>query len=101
MSDADRKDDTMSASTSDAGPVVQTISGSELPVEERPRKVYKQLALPNPEQIMQEDFMNNCAVRTVMSGVMGAGLGAVFGVVMGSMDTGVRRWLYVVLLYAR
>ena len=34
-------------------------------------------------------MMNNCAVRTVMSGVLGSGLGLVFGVVMGSMDAGV------------
>jgi len=45
--------------------------------------------MPTPEQIVQEDMMNNCGIRTVMSGVMGMGLGLVFGVVMGSMDAGV------------
>ena len=52
--------------------------------------MYKQLVLPSPEQIAQEDLMNNCGVRTVLSGVMGAGLGAVFGVFMVTMDAAVR-----------
>ena len=30
--------------------------------------------------------MNNCAVRTALSGVMGLGLGVLFGILMGSMD---------------
>ena len=53
------------------------------------RKVYQQIQLPSQEQMMWEDFMNNCATRTVMSGVMGMGLGVVFGIVMGSMDSAV------------
>jgi len=57
---------------------------------EKKRKVYKQLVLPTPEQMQQEDVMNNCGVRTVLSGVMGAGLGAVFGVFMVTMDAAVR-----------
>ena len=40
-------------------------------------------------QIAQEDFMNNCAVRTVLSGILGMGLGVAFGVFMGTMDTAV------------
>ena len=31
--------------------------------------------MPSQEQMIQEDFMNNCATRTVVSGVMGMGLG--------------------------
>ena len=38
---------------------------------------------------MQEEFMNNCAVRTGLSGVMGMGLGAMFGIAMGTFDTAV------------
>ena len=37
-------------------------------------------------QMMQDDFMNNCATRTVLSGVLGAGLGVVFGIFMGTMS---------------
>ena len=33
--------------------------------------------------------MNNCAIRTGLSGVMGIGLGAMFGVAMGTFDTAV------------
>lgn len=33
--------------------------------------------------------MNNCAVRTGLSGVMGMGLGAMFGVAMGTFDSAV------------
>ena len=45
--------------------------------------------MPSGEEIMQQEFMNNCAVRTVISGVMGSALGLLFGVVMGSMDSAV------------
>lgn len=55
----------------------------------KPKKQYRQVQMPTAEQMVQEDMMNNCAVRTVMSGVLGSGLGLVFGVVMGSMDAGV------------
>ena len=50
---------------------------------------YERLQMPSGEEIMQQEFMNNCAVRTVISGVMGSALGLLFGVVMGSMDSAV------------
>lgn len=53
------------------------------------RKAYQAVQVPTPEQIMQEDFMNNCAVRTGLSGVMGLGLGAMFGIAIGTFDTAV------------
>ena len=65
--------------------------------EERRKKLkpgspgkYRQIQMPTPEVIVQEDFMNNCAVRTVLSGVMGSALGVLFGVFMGTMDSAVR-----------
>lgn len=58
-------------------------------VKGKPKKEYRQIEMPSPEQIVQGDMMNNCGVRTVMSGVMGMGLGVLFGVVMGTMDAGV------------
>lgn len=30
--------------------------------------------------------MNNCVVRTVLSAVLGSGMGVMFGVFMGTMD---------------
>eukprot|EP00210_Caulerpa_lentillifera_P005318 g5081.t1 len=44
------------------------------------------LKMPTPEQIIQEDVMNNCFLRTVMSGVMGGGLGIVFGLFTSSLE---------------
>ena len=55
----------------------------------KPKKEYRQIVMPTAEQIVQEDMMNNCGIRTVMSGVMGMGLGVLFGIVMGTMDAGV------------
>jgi len=52
--------------------------------------MYQRIEMPTPESMAQEDFMNNCAVRTILSGVMGSGLGIVFGIFMGTMDTSVR-----------
>ena len=57
--------------------------------EAKKKKTYQQVTMPSHEQIMQEDFMNNCAIRTGLSGVMGLGLGAMFGVAMGTFDTAV------------
>lgn len=49
--------------------------------------MYNRIEMPTAEMMASEDFMNNCAVRTIMSTVMGAGLGVVFGIFMGTMDT--------------
>lgn len=62
-------------------------------VKGKPKKEYRQIQMPSADQIVQEDMMNNCGVRTVMSGVMGMGLGVLFGVVMGTMDAGVSLFL--------
>jgi import inner membrane translocase subunit TIM22 len=49
--------------------------------------MYSRIEMPTPEMMASEDFMNNCAVRTIMSSVMGGGLGVLFGIFMGTMDT--------------
>lgn len=93
MADAERTSlppDVDAPAPSTSAPAAELDSGSKGGKKEKPRKVYKQLVLPSPEQIAQEDLMNNCGVRTVLSGVMGAGLGAVFGVFMVTMDAAVR-----------
>jgi hypothetical protein len=54
--------------------------------EKPPKKKYRQIELPTPEQMMQEEFMNNCATRTVLSATLGSVMGLFFGVLMGSMD---------------
>ena len=53
-------------------------------------RTYRRVELPTPEQMAQDEFMNNCGTRTVLSAVMGSGLGVLFGIFMGTMDTSVR-----------
>ncbi|CAL8467138.1 g6674 [Coccomyxa elongata] len=60
-------------------------SGSQ--PKQKKKKEYTRIEPTTPEQLAQEDLMNNCAVKTVVSGVMGSFLGAAFGVFMGAMDT--------------
>ena len=62
---------------------------SSMKESKKKKKTFQQVQMPSHEQIMQEDFMNNCAIRTGLSGVMGLGLGAMFGVAMGTFDTAV------------
>lgn len=44
------------------------------------------LRLPTPDEIRGQDIWNNCAVRSVFSGVVGGGLGLAFGMFLGSFD---------------
>ena len=53
------------------------------------RKEYSRIEPTTPEQLIQEDLINNCAVKTVISGVMGSALGVAFGIFMGAMDSAV------------
>jgi import inner membrane translocase subunit TIM22 len=50
------------------------------------KKKYKQLEPVHYDQIMQEDMMNNCAVKSTISGVMGGAMGIAFGVFMSSLE---------------
>ncbi|PWA56052.1 mitochondrial import inner membrane translocase subunit TIM22-4 [Artemisia annua] len=44
------------------------------------------IKLPTPEEIRGQDIWNNCAVRSVASGVMGGGLGLAMGLFLGALD---------------
>lgn len=44
------------------------------------------LRLPSMEEIRGQDIWNNCAVRSVVSGVMGGGLGLFMGLFLGALD---------------
>lgn len=100
MSQSDSSDEsqTSSAVPSADGPPAQEPAQQPASTQ-KPKKQYRQVQMPTAEQMVQEDMMNNCAVRTVMSGVLGSGLGLVFGVVMGSMDAGVSCWHSSVVCY--
>lgn len=94
---AKEADDGLSNSINDVTTPNESIVSSSVKMDEKEMqkllppglRTYKRVELPTAEQIMQEDFMNNCAVRTVLSGVMGSALGVVFGVFMGTMDSSV------------
>lgn len=42
--------------------------------------------MPTVEEIRGQDIWNNCAVRSVASGVMGGGLGLLMGLFLGALD---------------
>ncbi|KAK3406582.1 hypothetical protein EUGRSUZ_K02762 [Eucalyptus grandis] len=44
------------------------------------------LRLPTHEEIRGQDIWNNCAVRSVFSGIMGGGLGIFMGMLLGALD---------------
>lgn len=57
------------------------------PSNERPlEKNIEPVTLPTFEDIRGQDIWNNCAVRSVVSGVMGGGLGILMGVFLGALD---------------
>jgi len=53
--------------------------------KEKP-KVYKPIQIPTAEEQMQGDVMNNCAVKTMLSGVMGGFLGIAMGIFFGAFE---------------
>eukprot|EP00955_Chlamydomonas_euryale_P078693 363193-Chlamydomonas_euryale.AAC.11 len=57
------------------------------------KKKFEMVTLPTMEQMMQEDAMNNCAVKTVLAGVMGGVSGIAFGLFFAALENshGVRR----------
>ena len=60
------------------------------PVKPKPSgpKQYKRVELPTPDQIMMDDTMNNCVVKTVLATVMGSALGAGMGIFFGAFEAG-------------
>ncbi|KAF5470395.1 hypothetical protein F2P56_010913 [Juglans regia] len=54
--------------------------------KEAERLPIEPLRLPTVEEIRGQDIWNNCAVRSVVSGVMGGGLGLFMGMFLGALD---------------
>ncbi|KAK6935676.1 hypothetical protein RJ641_032706 [Dillenia turbinata] len=44
------------------------------------------IRLPTIEEMRGQDIWNNCAVRSVVSGIMGGGLGIFMGLFLGALD---------------
>lgn len=81
------------ASTSDASPSGEASTSDAVSPDatkkKRPAeapKTYKKVEMPTPEQIALDDFMNNCAVKTVLATVMGGFLGATMGIFFGAFE---------------
>lgn len=55
---------------------------------ERFQGKFQRLSFPTFEQMMAEDAMNNCGVRSAIAAAGGAALGAAFGIFTASLDTG-------------
>ncbi|KAH7537134.1 hypothetical protein FEM48_Zijuj03G0059600 [Ziziphus jujuba var. spinosa] len=71
----------MSASTENE--IEQNGSSSSKEAEKPP---IEPIRLPTIEEIRGQDIWNNCGVRSVVSGVMGGGLGLFMGLLIGSLD---------------
>ncbi|KAL6532329.1 hypothetical protein OROGR_014299 [Orobanche gracilis] len=56
------------------------------PSTDAPKPPIEPIHLPTIEEIRGQDIWNNCAVRSVVSGVMGGGLGLFMGLFLGALD---------------
>ncbi|KAK4483951.1 hypothetical protein RD792_011161 [Penstemon davidsonii] len=54
--------------------------------QDAPKTPIEPIHLPTIEEIRGQDIWNNCAVRSVVSGVMGGGLGLFMGLFLGALD---------------
>ncbi|EYU41495.1 hypothetical protein ABFS82_07G030700 [Erythranthe guttata] len=54
--------------------------------ESPPKPPIEPIRLPTVEEIRGQDIWNNCLVRSVVSGVMGGGLGLMMGLFLGALD---------------
>src|SRR5688572_9720999 len=77
--------------TSDGSASTPSPSTSSPPPKKK--KEWTPLSPPTPEQVAMQDVMDNCVVKAGLSLVMGAGLGAAFGMFTWSLENahGVRR----------
>ncbi|KAJ0485453.1 putative mitochondrial import inner membrane translocase subunit TIM22 [Helianthus annuus] len=49
------------------------------------------IRLPTIEEVRGQDIWNNCAVRSVASGIMGGGLGLAMGLFLGALDNPIQQ----------
>ncbi|XP_050236498.1 mitochondrial import inner membrane translocase subunit TIM22-4 [Mercurialis annua] len=66
-----------------------TSSGFSEPMAETPQAQVTQVnsfRMPNMDELRAQEVWNNCAIRSVASGVMGGGLGLFMGLFLGALD---------------
>ncbi|MCL7030554.1 hypothetical protein MKW94_020235 [Papaver nudicaule] len=73
-----------STSKTEASSTAAAATTSSSEVAEKP--AVEPLRLPTVEEVRGQDIWNNCAVRSVVSGVMGGGLGVAMGLLLGALD---------------
>ncbi|GAX73903.1 hypothetical protein CEUSTIGMA_g1353.t1 [Chlamydomonas eustigma] len=68
--------------------MASTVSTSTTDVtnEAKTKAKYQPIALPTTEQMMMEDVMSNCFVKTAISGLMGGVAGLAFGLFSASLE---------------
>ncbi|GFR50859.1 hypothetical protein Agub_g13144 [Astrephomene gubernaculifera] len=78
--DDERVASSTSASTSDSVPSTPS------PPTEKKKKQWQQLAMPTHEELAAQEFMNNCLIKSALSGLMGGVAGLAFGLFTSSME---------------
>lgn len=64
----------------------ETSSNDSSGLKEPEKPKIQPLRLPTAEEIQGQEIWNNCAVRSVFSGVLGGGLGIFMGLLLGALD---------------
>ncbi|KAL7144711.1 hypothetical protein ABFS83_07G030600 [Erythranthe nasuta] len=67
-------------------PESESQNASSSTQESPPKPPIEPIRLPTVEEIRGQDIWNNCLVRSVVSGVMGGGLGLMMGLFLGALD---------------
>ncbi|KAL7105225.1 hypothetical protein ACP275_07G030800 [Erythranthe tilingii] len=67
-------------------PESESQNASSSAQESPPKPPIEPIRLPTVEEIRGQDIWNNCLVRSVVSGVMGGGLGLMMGLFLGALD---------------
>lgn len=73
----------MSEDSSNSPPAA---AGGDVNANEAEKTTIEPIRMPTIEEVRGQDIWNNCAVRSVASGVMGGGLGLAMGLFLGALD---------------
>ncbi|PNH03060.1 Mitochondrial import inner membrane translocase subunit Tim22 [Tetrabaena socialis] len=80
-SEEERADSSASASTSASPPAPSAPSPAP-----KKKKEWERISMPTAEEMTASEFMNNCAVKSALSCVMGGVAGLAFGLFTSSME---------------